>query len=80
MQFADPQNIKQPCGGLILEDRDERDHILGAAEEWEIINKKKRWRDFMPVFELQKNRRGDVWGCVGFSYNSAHEFIHIKRY
>jgi len=80
MQFADPQNIKQPKGGLILEERDERDHILGAAVSWPIINRSGQWRDFAPVPELQRNKHGDVYGCVSFSYNSIHEFLHKKLY
>lgn len=80
MIFAHPQDIKQPKGGLILEERNENDYVLGATAPWEIVNPERKWRNYMPVFELQKNRHGDVWGCVSFSYNSAHEFIHIKKY
>ena len=80
MEFTQPQNIKQPKGGLILEEKDERDHILGATIPWPVINESGQWREFVPVPELQRNKFGDVYGCVSFSYNNVHEFLHKKLY
>ena len=83
MEFATPQTIKQPNGGLILKSNiDIEEKPLGARkkESWSKVNEGGHWRDFQPVSELQRNRRGDVYGCVSFSNNSAHEFIIKKQY
>lgn len=61
------------------------DYVLGATgEEWEVLLEDGKWRNFAPIHELQVMIDGDlvydVYGCVGFSLNSDHEFIHKRRY
>ena len=81
--FATPDTIKQPSGGLIIDKPLEQDHVLGATEtviEWEKLVPDGHWRDFQPVSERQSSKYGNTFGCVGFSLNNIHEFIHRKRY
>lgn len=82
MKFATPETIKQPTGGLVLEKKQNQDCILGGTKtlDWEVLVSKGHWSEYAPPAELQKNSRGDVYGCVSFSYNNAHEFIYKKRY
>lgn len=81
--FATPETIKQPSGGLIVEKPLEQDHVLGATEtaiQWERLVPDGHWQDYQPVSERQSSKYGNTFGCVGFSLNSNHEFIHRKRY
>ena len=82
MQFVNEQTIKYPKKGLIFQDVKETDNILGGIKglEWTRVNVGGHWRDYQPVSELQRNSLGDVYGCVSFSNNSSHEFIHKKQY
>ena len=45
-----------------------------------ILQSNSRWRDFMPIYELQRNRKGDVFGCVSFADNNIDEFLHKRKY
>ena len=83
LTFSTGEDIKQPKGGVILDDVDEKDHILGgllSGEEWEVLVKDGQWMNYIPDYELQRNRFGDLFGCVSFSLNNVHEMILKKRY
>lgn len=82
--FATPDTVQQPTGGLILIEREEQDHVLGATGytgyDFDILVTDAHWSPFAPVAELQTTKYGDLFGCVSFSKNNAKEFIHKKRY
>lgn len=82
MQFAAPSEIKQPVGGLIIQEPLEQDHILGGfGPKWEEILPTGRWLDFAwEDPEIQVVEDGDTFWCVIFSHNSIWRFIHRKRY
>lgn len=82
--FATKETIKQPQGGLILLDQKPEDHILGGfgvftGPAWEAFPDN-HWTPFAPVAEMQRNRFGDVYGCVSFSRNSNLEFFNKRKY
>lgn len=76
IKFATAKTIKQPVGGLILEAPQEQDHVLGASgPEFEVLVKDGQWHDYLPNFELQRNRFGDTFMCVSYSLNNVHETL-----
>lgn len=56
--------------------------MMGASgiKKREVLQKDSRWRSFIPTYELQRNVKGDVFGCVSFAHNNANEFIHKRKY
>lgn len=67
--------------GLIIEPRDPRDYILGASKvKREILKGDGQWDEYLPVAELQRNKKGDVFGCVSFASNNVDEILHKYKY
>ena len=84
MQFATAENVKQPKGGLILEEQAESDFVLGAKDPrnlGQVLVEDGHWAPYMtPVIEIQRVRDGDTFGCTGYSDNEIDEAIHIRKY
>lgn len=66
----------------IEEGRTEKDWVMGGqgAYNQDILMPNGQWLDNLVVKELQRNGRGDVWGCVSFSAMNCCEIIYKKRY
>lgn len=81
IEFATPENTKQPTGGLLREAPHDQDHVFGATgPDLEVLTDG-HWSPFAPPHVLQRNRLGqDTFFCVSFSLNSNHSFIFKKRY
>lgn len=83
LKFATPETVKQPTGGLILEERAETDYILGAFDPkglGQVLIEDGHWTPYLPVQEIQRVRDGDTYGCTGYSDNNVDEFIHKRKY
>lgn len=84
IQFATPETIKQPSGGLVLQDLVPEDYILGANDPkklgHQVLIEDGHWANHLPVQEIQRVRDGDTFGCVSFSFNNALEMLHKRKY
>lgn len=83
IEFATQETLIKPVGGLINQDRDENDHVLGAAlsgPDFEILIPDGQWETYLPASELQRNNNGDTFMCVSFSHQNCCEFIISRRY
>jgi hypothetical protein len=81
IRFANKETVIQPVGGLILEDPHAEDHVLGATgPELEILVPDGQWDKYIPPVEIQRNRHGDTFMCVSFSFNNCIEAILNKKY
>lgn len=83
INFATKEDIKMPKGGLILEERTEKDYILGSKDPknfGKVVLAGGHWRNYTPVQEIQRVADGDTYGCTGFSDNNIDEFIHRCKY
>lgn len=79
--FATEENLIQPTGGLIVEERQEEDHVLGASgPDFTELVKDGQWGEFAPNPELQRNRFGDTFMCVSFSKNNINEMLINRMY
>lgn len=79
--FATEETLVQPKGGLIIEEPQAEDHILGASgPEFEVQVPNGHWAPYMPDPELQRNRFGDTFMCVSYSNNNIHEFLMKKMF
>lgn len=82
--FATEENLKKPSGGLIVEEPQPQDHVLGGLNdsppgpEFDVLVEDGHWAKFAPVPELQRVNGGDTFMCVSFSNNNIHEFL-MKR-
>lgn len=74
--FATEETLIQPVGGLIVEDPQEQDHVLGATgPDFDVLVEDGHWAPFTPSPELQRNKFGDTFMCVSYSNNNIHEFL-----
>lgn len=83
LQFATPETIKQPSGGLVLEPVVEGDYILGANDPknlGEVLVEDGHWEKFLPEQEIQRVRDGDTFCCVTFSNLNVMEMLHKRKY
>lgn len=82
--FATRDTIKQPTGGLILQDIAPEDWILGSKDPkklgFQVLVENSHWAPYLPIQEIQRVRDGDTYGCVGFSKNNATEMVHKRKY
>jgi hypothetical protein len=83
--FATKDRLVQPTGGLIASEVDGQDHILGAVggiagPDFEMLVPDGQWTAYLPEGELQRNRFGDTFMCVSFSWNNIVEFLANRRY
>lgn len=78
------EEIVQPKGGLVLEERRGEDHVLGASESsgpaFAVLQADGQWLPFLPDPELQRNDFGDTFMCVTFSLNNVHEALINRIY
>ena len=68
--------------GLII-DRTADDFEFGASKlsaTRKVLVLDGQWDEFLPPPELQRNDRGDVFGCVSYSHNNAIEILHRRFY
>jgi hypothetical protein len=82
LTFLAPSDIKSPQVCNLIPDKLEyKDRILGSVNSFlgEIINPEGNWFDDAPDAELQRNRYGDVYGCVSFSFNNINEILHRRQ-
>lgn len=84
LKFATAEDVIQPVGGVILEERDPNDYILGANDPkklGQVLVEDGHWARYMtPVIEIQRVRDGDTYCCTAFSDNEIDEAIHIRKY
>jgi len=45
-----------------------------------ILQADSQWLNHLPVYELQRNRLGDVFGCVSFADDNCDEILHKRKY
>lgn len=83
IQFATPETIKQPKGGLILEPVAETDYILGAKDPknlGKVLVEDGHWAKYKPRQEYQRVIDGDTYLCTAYSDDNVDEFIHLRKY
>lgn len=84
MQFATPQNTKQPKVKALIHHNpvEGKDHILGGfGPSWEIVLPKGNWLEFAwDNPEIQVVLDGDTYWCVTYSHNSAWRFVWKAQY
>ena len=81
--WATKETVVQPKGGLVIENPQEQDHVLGAAvagPDFEVLVPDGQWHAYLPGAEIQRNRFGDTFMCVSFSHQNACEIIVNRRY
>ncbi|GAC1413758.1 MAG: hypothetical protein NVSMB66_6180 [Candidatus Doudnabacteria bacterium] len=78
--FATPETIKHPAGGLVVTLPQPEDYVMGGPNVFEPIVADGHWTPFMPAMLRQGNIYFDTWGCVSFSLNNNHKFIHKALY
>lgn len=82
MKIALPSEVIQPAGGLVVEAPQERDYFLGGFTKLagDILVPDGHWRDWLVGHESQINKYGNTFGCVSFSRNNCHEFLHKRQF
>jgi len=82
MITAKPNEVIMPKGGLLPFIEEVKDRILGGVNSrlGEILNPEGNWFDFAPAPELQRNKYGDVYGCVSFSLDNILEILGLKQF
>ncbi len=83
IKFINPEDVKQPKGGLILELRHPDDYVLGSNNPkslGEVVLPKGHWRAYTPPQEIQRVADGDTYGCTGFSDNNVDEMLAKCKY
>lgn len=91
IKFATAEDLRQPKGGLILEDPSDTDYVLGSNDPrnlGQIIQDDGDWTPFLPaVNEIQrlnnpdpKTGETDTDWCTIFSDDEVDETIHKKKY
>lgn len=91
INWATPENIRQPKGGLILKPLADSDYVLGSNDPKNlgaIIQEDGDWTPFLPAInEIQRLNRPDpttgeldTYWCTIFSDNEVDETIHKKKY
>lgn len=84
MEFVNPNSVKQPAGGLILEERKETDYLLGANDPKNLgvaINDGHwaKYAEQLPI-EIQRVIDGDTYCCTAFSDNNIDEMLYLAQY
>jgi len=83
-KFPILHNVMTPNHGILPEEVDEEDHIMGATAHynWKVLKPNSDWSEEANkmINEVQKGRYFDTMGCTGYGLMNAMEMVAMNKW